>query len=192
MTRRLFVAVDLDGAARERVGAISAGLQSQMSTVTQRRTRVTWVAQDRLHLTLHFIGNVDDGRADCLTSALARPLATAPLGIELDTLGVFPGRGRSRVIWIGVGRGADGLRRLHQQAGERLTSCGCALEPRPLTPHLTLGRVREGALGDVPLPRVDPPVQSAVTHVTLYESQLSSRGPAYTALARASLTGQGN
>ena len=190
MTRRLFVALDLDASARERVAAISAGLQSQLEATRANRPRVTWVAPDRMHLTLHFIGAVDDARAECLAAAMSRPFAHARVRVELDALGVFPAHGRPRVIWIGVGRGAGALQWLSTESAGRLAACGCAVESRGLTPHLTLGRVREGTLRGLELPRVDPPVQTTVTDVILYDSQLSSRGPQYTALARAALSEQ--
>lgn len=190
MTRRLFVALDLDAPARQRVATISAGLQSQIEAMPANRPRVTWVAPGRMHITLHFIGAVDDARAECLASAMSRPFAHAPVQVELDALGVFPVHGRPRVIWMGVRRGAGTLHWLYTESADRLAACGCAVESRGLTPHVTLGRVRQGTLRGLKLPRVDPPVQTTVTHVILYDSQLSSRGPQYTALARAALSEQ--
>ena len=184
MSRRLFVAVDPDGPARARLAALAGELRARVERT--KGPRITWVAPDRLHVTLHFVGDVEETRTACLVDRLMRPLDVPPLEITIDRVGVFPPRGRPRVVWAG-GAATDAVRLLHRRVGEQLAACGSVPDERPFSPHVTLGRVRDarGPLG--PLPAVGAAIRLAVTRVTLYESQLSSDGPVYTALAHAAL-----
>jgi len=95
-------------------------------------------------------------------------------------------------VWVGVGGGAPEVTMLQREMASRVRGLGLALEDRPFSPHLTIGRWREsrppdrdraiGAGSQGVLARVR--VESA----TLYESLLSSAGPAYRTLAHANLT----
>src|SRR2546425_834317 len=128
-----------------------------------------------------------------LTRELQGALAQATSGFAafeatVAGLGAFPTPTRPRVIWAGVGRGADALVGLAGRVDEALAALGFEREPRPFSPHATLGRVRT--------PRRDPALADAllaaegrefgrlsVERVALMRSDLSSRGARYTELA---------
>lgn len=186
MSRRLFLAIDLDEPGRTRLGALAASLRTRLER--GGGPRVTWVAPDRMHVTLHFLGEVEEERAESIVAAMAPPIAVSTFTLTIDRLGAFPGRGRPRVLWAG-GPAAPAIGEVHRLMGARMAACGCVLDERPFSPHVTLGRVRE-ARGSLPaLPRIEPPIQVAVARVTLYESQLSSDGPRYTPVAFTALAG---
>ena len=110
-------------------------------------------------------------------------------------IGTFPCSGRPRVVWLGVDRGAEGLRVLHAEVARRLADVNFRREARAFSPHLTLARVKEGGtLADtVRLVRaqLEPAGGCTIDHVTLYQSRPSPRGPTYTPLLVPALVPKG-
>jgi RNA 2',3'-cyclic 3'-phosphodiesterase len=106
---------------------------------------------------------------------------------------VFPDRGAPRVLWVGVGGGADELIALQRDLAARIAARGIALEARAYHPHLTLARWSRSRPADrAPIAaarRGGILARQPVTGVTLYESRLLPSGARYTALARANLAG---
>ena len=184
MGKRLFIAVDIDDPTRAQVGRISARVRAAV----EPHAKGSWVPADRMHLTLHFLGQVDPPIEDCVRSALAQPFKDAAFSVTFDRVGFFPERGSPRVLWLGIGDGLDGLRRIHATLAARL-----AIKPDhegPYTPHLTLARFRDrvsrGRLAE--LGRIQASAgPSRIDRVTLYESRLSPAGPRYIPLAAAHL-----
>jgi 2'-5' RNA ligase len=186
---RLFVAVELPDAVVNAAAAASARVRDRVRGQAPR-ARITWVEHDRMHLTLRFLGEVDPGMAKRVQEVLAPPLSTASVAVSVGALGVFPPRGAPRVIWIGLDRGADGLMSAEREITGRLEEVGIPPELRPFSPHLTLARVREpqGLRAGPLLEGITPSGASGlVDAITLFESRLSPKGPAYTALQRTPL-----
>jgi 2'-5' RNA ligase len=164
----------------------------------RRRLRPTradarWVEIDKLHVTLAFIGHVEDTAVGPFVTAIQQPFALAPFTVRLGPCGVFPPSGPPRVIWIGLAEGADGLGALQQQVVARLQPLGFEPERRPFSAHLTVARVKDiprgaarGARAIVTAARV-PHVRCQVTRVTLFRSHLSPKGSRYEALAHGGL-----
>jgi 2'-5' RNA ligase len=186
------VAIDLDDRARAAlagaVGALRLRLESAGGCPP---SAVKWVETRQLHLTLHFLGEIDDRRVPAIVRALEDPLPMAPVDLGFGGWGVFPSRGAPRVVWAGVTHGLVALQTAHRLVGDRLQALGLALETRPLSPHLTVGRVKEpvgtgwlDVLAGFPPPA---PVRSRFDHCTLYQSRLSPSGPTYLAQARSRL-----
>ena len=184
---RLFVAVDPDSTAREAISASVARFRERAER--QQRglpLRVAWVAGPKLHVTLHFLGEVEDSRVARLQLSLERPLGIEPADVAFGGWGAFPQHGSPRVLWIGVTDGLSPLGRAHELLGERLAGLGIGLEAGPFSAHLTVGRVKAPS-GDVLRRLVDGgevPVAArcAVTQCTLYRSRLSPAGATYEAL----------
>ena len=104
---RLFVAIALDQTTRDRVVAAQRRLVSALGTAA-KSLRI--VGAEQLHLTLAFVGEVEDSRAAAIASRLAVEIEQPPFTLTLGSAGVFPARGASRVLWLGV---LDGLERGH-------------------------------------------------------------------------------
>jgi RNA 2',3'-cyclic 3'-phosphodiesterase len=184
---RLFVAVDVDDPARASIGAEQSRLRSNASGGSALR----WVRPEQLHMTLVFLGNVDDARAEAVACAYAEPFARPPFDLLFRGLGVFPPGGAPRALWVGVAEGEAELRDLQRELAARAHRLQIPLEERPFSPHLTLARWKTSRASDRRI--LDHASTSALARVrvdcaTLYRSQLSSSGPAYTALARVTLT----
>jgi 2'-5' RNA ligase len=187
---RLFVAVDLDAAARAAIAAEQTRIASVMGDA---RSSVRWVNADHLHLTLVFLGEASESQASTVAAALGRPIEASPFDLTFQGMGVFPTRGSPRAVWIGVTDGATQLIDLQRELARRVASEGIALEARPFQPHLTLGRWRQSRPSDrgraLAASRSEIVARVHVPGATLYHSRLSSAGPAYTVLARANLSG---
>jgi 2'-5' RNA ligase len=138
---RLFVAIALpDNAAGE--------LDSAVAPLRQTWPELRWTGRDAWHLTLAFLGEVDEKVTGNLAERLERAAARhAPLALSLGSAGAFPGPGRARVLWTGVQGDRRGLEALAAsvKAGARRAGAPAASEGRRYEPHLTLARCRAPA-----------------------------------------------
>jgi RNA 2',3'-cyclic 3'-phosphodiesterase len=161
------------------------------ATAAARRAKVTWIPADRMHLTIRFIGEVDDGKASMVRQALEEPLTVAPFRLTLCGAGTFPKSGTPRVVWLGVTEGREQLLCVERAINARLTPLGILEEDRAYSPHLTLARVRDPAgLKSTRLLDGLTDRRIGTTHIdtiTLFQSKLSPKGPTYTPLLRTPL-----
>lgn len=186
---RLFVAVDPDDALRQRMLKAVSRIREQLD----RRPggRLAWVTPENWHITLVFLGEIRDDVATMIGERFGVPFDVPPFRLTCAQPGLFPPRGRPRVLWVGVEEGNAGLASLHRAVLERLDDVPFRREARTFTPHLTLARVRPGpptvARDDLAGVHVGRPGGCTIDHVTLYWSQLSPKGARYEALVRAPL-----
>jgi 2'-5' RNA ligase len=191
-SRRLFVALEPPDAVRRRVGALQAELRRAAGGAADD---VRWVEPSNVHLTLQFLGAVPGERVAAVEAALAAAAAAGrPLALEVKGAGAFPNARRARVIWLGLGGDAAPLAALAAEIGRRLAPLGYAPEERPFSPHLTLGRARDGRgaagiAGALAAVSAADGVAWRASEVVLFESHLSPRGPRYEAAARLPLGG---
>jgi 2'-5' RNA ligase len=127
--QRLFVALDLPRYHKDAIEAIQRGLPD-----------VRWTDPETLHVTLAFIGEVDNGVFKDAMEALSH-VHTRPFPLELKGLGHFPPRGPVRQIWVGVRLDPE-LGRLQRRVARALTDVGVKLDKRKFTPHVTVARCR--------------------------------------------------
>jgi RNA 2',3'-cyclic 3'-phosphodiesterase len=133
---RTFIAIELGDAAR-------AYLARQIARLRTDLPSVHWVDPAGLHLTLAFLGELDDERLRLACDAAAQAAAGAgPFGLRVAGLGMFGRLNAPRVVWAGVGGELDHLRRLHAALRDALAARGFAPEERDFSPHLTLARLR--------------------------------------------------
>jgi 2'-5' RNA ligase len=187
---RLFAAIELDEPAR---AAIAEEQRRLAELLRGHRASVPrLVSAEHIHLTLVFIGEVPDDRAKTIVGAAAAPFDLPPFGVGFGGIGAFPPRGAPRVLWLGLADGAPAVVELQEVVASRLEHVGVPREQRPYHPHLTLGRWKESRASDRPRADENTPAMVArveVSSVALVQSRLSSKGPAYTVLARAPLNG---
>ncbi len=181
---RTFIAIELPAAVRRGLGQLQERLKRD-------RPPVRWVAPDKIHVTLAFLGEIPAERVavvgDCLARAAA---AAAPFEIEAAGLGVFPNANRPRVVWVGIQGEMEALRALHARLESELAAQGFPKEGRPFSPHLTLGRVRDRAappevralgklVGELQAPSLG---RWRVAQAAVIRSDLRPEGPLYTVL----------
>jgi 2'-5' RNA ligase len=185
---RLFIALNIPVAERQAIHAATAVMR-------EAARGVAWVTEDRLHLTLKFLGEQPEGAISGLRTALATSASGhRPLRLELGGLGAFPNLRAPRVVWMGVSHDAR-LELLHHDIENVCATLGYALDGRAFRPHITLGRVRR-ELGREParaLARAARGVSYTgtmeVETVDLMLSELTPTGPRYSVLAAIPLGG---
>lgn len=173
---RLFVAIDLPEAIRQKLATICYGLPG-----------ARWVSADpndgqTMHLTVRFIGEVDGGLANNIADALGN-IEGKPFDLKVKDTGHFPPRGEPKVIWAGVAAN-EKLSALRNQIERTLVEQGIEAEKRKYTPHITLARLHDTPadwvaryLSEHALFSCDP---FTVSEFHLYSSQLSSKGAIHT------------
>lgn len=119
-----------------------AAVRQELAEVATPLTSVCWTAAENIHLTLRFIGETDDGRAERFAGTLAR-VRVEPFILPVGGVGVFPTRGPAKVLWAGVGNGHTRLYQLRKQVDEALLAVEAGLAMPGFHAHFTLGRIGE-------------------------------------------------
>jgi 2'-5' RNA ligase len=152
------------------------------------------VRAENLHVTLRFLGSVEEGALPDVREALEEAAeGTAPFTVTLGGLGGFPSPRAPRVIWAGVATGGEALAALYGRLETALARRAIPPEERPFHAHVTLGRAREprgaGALGTVLEERREAFGEVVVDAIHLMRSELDPSGARYSVLARVPLGG---
>ena len=185
--RRIFIALDISDATRAACAAHIEVLRRQFPEV-----RVGWEKEQKLHITLKFIGNVSERLLDDLRAAIASVSGSA-FAMRLSPAGVFPSPKRPRVLWIGIDDDTKAVHKLHAGVERACSELGIEPEAKQFHPHITIGRVREPEraknLADVHMQTNIEPVEFEVSEIVIYESVLKPTGSEYSALSRVKLLG---
>lgn len=193
---RLFIALDIDGAIRERIARFVEG-------VSGFAAEARWAKPESLHVTLKFIGEQRESAVEEIKRALGT-VSAGVVEIHFRGYGFFPTAKAPRVFWAGIEAGPR-LAALAAAVDEQTARLGIPREERPFSPHLTLARggtrgTRSSGSphrrkGDSPnrsfqrlqerLAALPSPEFGTMTarEFFLYQSQLSPKGSKYTKLA---------
>lgn len=188
---RTFIAVDVGDEIRNNTVALQQSLANTGASVN-------WVSEDNLHITLLFLGEVDDRNLHSVCRAVKAVAAShPPFGLRVSGLGAFPTLRRPKIAWAGFADGTENLMRLYEKLEERIFDLGFyRKEGRDYTPHLTLGRVRSESDGSKLAPELANRSsweggRTVVNEVLVFSSRLENDGPPiYTILGRGELTGK--
>ena len=141
-----------------------------------------WVPKENLHLTLAFLGRVEDDRvADVSGAAAAAVEGHVDFTVRVGSLGAFPSAKRARVVWAGLDDPTRGLAGVADSVGEALERLGFPREERAFAPHVTLARVKTPA--PVSLDLTLQPIAFPVERISLFESRLGRPHAVYNELA---------
>jgi 2'-5' RNA ligase len=186
-TIRTFISVHIPGAVREAIG-------SWMGRLRPIGEDVKWVRCENLHLTLKFLGDVEESRVAAVGSAVEKAVSSRPpFNLALGGTGAFPNVRRPSVLWIGVPLGAEPMVALAAGIESELAGLGFDREKRPFSAHLTLGRVRPGGDARRTVERMAEtgfecdPFRIDAVHVM--KSELQRSGAEYTILRTLKLQG---
>jgi RNA 2',3'-cyclic 3'-phosphodiesterase len=187
---RTFIGVDVGAEIRRAAGDVQASL-------ARSGAAVKWAEEVNLHVTLLFLGDVDDRDLMNVCRIVSKAAATeAPFPLSVAGIGAFPTPRRPKVVWGGITDGLASLVRLHAAMEQPLFDLGCyRREERAYTPHLTLGRTDSEADGQILAAELPKYLtwsggQSMVDEVLVYSSELRKGKPEYTVLARSPLGGE--
>ena len=189
---RVFIALHLSQMARQQLAETIRRLAGELPT------GVRWVDPENIHLTLKFLGDIDPSQLEDVSRDMGLAAGgSAPFWVHLAGLGMFPNQKRPRVLWAGMGGDLDQLAALQEKVDAAMAELQFPREGRPFSPHLTLGRVRDGVSGEVRR-RVGAAVACAtqeagdpwlVDTLHLVRSDLTAKGAIYTSLVAAPLGG---
>ncbi len=183
---RVFIATDIGENVRRAISDLQQQLRSKADI---NKSDVKWVRPERIHLTLRFLGEVEDKRivsvCDAVRDAVSRHES---FELDVESVGYFGGKS-ARVLWVGTGRGSDNLHRLQKDIEGKLALAGWSKETREFSGHLTLCRIRKPTAA-VKLAEMSEAYKDfkvgriGVDSVCVYESQLRPSGPIYTVLGK--------
>jgi len=156
-------------------------LARAIASLEQHVAGARWVPKENIHLTLAFLGRVDDERVADVSGAVGDAVAKhVDFTVRLGELGAFPSAKRARVVWAGLDGPTNGLAGLADSVGESLEPLGFPRETRAFRPHVTLARVKNPA--PVRLDEMLSPISFRVERISLFESKLGRPHAVYSEL----------
>ncbi len=181
MKRRLFLGLEIDPDFQNIIFSAVAALKS-------KTTSFRWVQKENLHLTIRFLGGIEESKIDKIREVLAGPMASfTPFSIGFSELGGFPNLKKCRVLWIGVEKGNEACLQLKKISDDSLIRFGFPKEPENFIPHVTLARSKTN--GEVFLDLLDRQIftemkksQILIKKMTLFQSELKPSGALHTNL----------
>jgi len=181
---RTFIALMIPSDWTDYLGAISRELAPKMRGLS-------WVRAENIHITLRFLGDLDDPAVQRVCDSVVRDAggAASPQA-RLGPIGAFPNLARPRVVWVGLAEGEGAVSALASTTNDALQRGGFGAPDKPFRPHLTLARVREGARGLEALREAappPPPPAALLDRVCVMKSELHPAGARYTALTEVRL-----
>lgn len=186
-TIRTFIAIKIPAAVQEKLGGIQDKLR-------KADAQVSWVKPDSIHLTLKFLGDVEEAQIPAILEAMQASAKTVkPFQLQIGYAGAFPNMSFPRVIWIGVTDDDGGsLKALEADLSSRLKTQDFQDEGGRFQPHLTLGRVRSQKNKSTLFRAIEAIVNIWVGTVSvdalyLIRSELKSTGSEYTDIGEVKL-----
>jgi 2'-5' RNA ligase len=139
MKLRLFCAIELPLVVREEAARRIEHLREQFP-----RARATWERAEKMHLTLKFLGDVEETRLQSVNKVVeATASAFQPFEMSIEGAGAFPPRAQvPRVLWLGAKDDSNNLVVIQEKLKDEFARIGFKKEARAFHPHLTLARVR--------------------------------------------------
>lgn len=176
---RLFIAADLDPEIREKLVPVQQVLD---------RSGVKTVEKDNVHITMKFLGEIEDRRVEPIKEAL-RQIKLNSINIHVKGVGFFPSPNHIKVAWVGVEEGNDEMSNLAEEIDRRMKKIGFKKEKKDFVAHATLARIkkinaeeRERMLKDLQPYLNQDFGWMRLNKFTLKKSELTPKGPIYSDL----------
>jgi 2'-5' RNA ligase len=185
-TIRAFIAAEIDPQTKKKISNL-------ISILKKSEADVKWVTEDQMHLTLKFLGNIEQDRIQEISDALSAIANKAfSFTIHLSKLGAFPNMNHPRVIWIGIDKGAESLEALNKKIETNLEKLGFPKENREFKPHFTLARIKSSKnilelIKTLEKNTFDSEGEIKINKLIIFQSILTPKGAIYTKLSTAEL-----
>jgi RNA 2',3'-cyclic 3'-phosphodiesterase len=184
MTKRIFIALDISAEVRTKIAVLTGGLRAEFPNL-----RMGWEKPEKIHLTLKFLGDIDERQIASLSEAVKRTAdESAAFSLRMERTGCFPSAKKARVLWLGLTDGSGNLQKLQGRLEKEAEARGFEKEDRSFKPHLTIARLREPdksrVLVDRFLQTEFEPVSFEVSEVLIYESKLQPMGSVYSVVSK--------
>lgn len=185
MTVRAFIGVPLPVTTRQLLSASCSAMR--VSSPAWRTEK--WVAEENLHITLKFMGDLPAGLLDEVGRVMAATAAGTPaFAITVGDVVPIPRMRAATMLWSTLAEGGERVVRLANDMDAALAAAGFTAETRPFKPHITLVRARRPRragldlldAGQLSIIRGDERARRvSVREVTLFTSTLTAQGPVY-------------
>ena len=176
---RLFTGLEIPAEIRLALSAFRGGLPG-----------ARWVEPDNYHVTLRFIGDIDEGAAREVVAVLGESRPRGPVEVTFDGLDSFGGR-RPRIVMARAAATED-LAELQAENEQLLRRVGLPPEGKRFVPHVTLARLRDSSPKDVAgyiaMHGRFPKLSFTAERFVLYSSRASVGGGPYVVEAAYPLT----
>ena len=184
---RTFIAFELSSAIKEELGRLKQEIKKVDADVK-------WSHPDNIHLTLKFLGNVEEEKIEQIKNILNEISSVEkPFEITLFKLGAFPSLDYPKVLWVGIDKNCSEVERIAKTLEDSLEKIGFEKEEKSFSAHLTLGRIKSGKnKAKLKEKLISSPVESRSSEIkgmTLFKSELTPKGPIYNSLHEASFKG---
>ena len=182
---RAFIALELNKEVKKEL----ANIQKKLKEIDGD---IAWVDPENFHLSLNFLGNIDQGSVPTIEKILKNVCKKIKeFQLALDILGVFPYVSSPRVIWIGIGSGYNSVTLANTLIDAGLKENNFRIKEKHFHPHITLGRAKN--IRDIDsfskmIDTLKPHCRSIdIKKLTLFKSELNSDGAVYTKIAETNL-----
>ncbi|OLC98845.1 MAG: RNA 2',3'-cyclic phosphodiesterase [Acidobacteria bacterium] len=177
---RLFVALEIPSAVRENLAAFLDSLRG-----ISKEPR--WVRPGNLHVTLKFLGEVEEAKVAAIRNALKEMRCEQAIKLNFRCLGFFPNEKHPRVFWAGIEASAN-LKILATDIDGAMDKLGIPREQRPFSAHLTLARFERPGLSEALRKAIATNMERdfgslRTNEFHLIQSKLNPSGAQYTTLA---------
>lgn len=144
--------------------------------------RIKGVEINNLHITLFFLGEVNENALDEIKNALhTAAKKSKPFMASIGDVDGFPETNHARIVYLSIEKGKLEIKKLFKNIeaslGDKFKG-----EEREYIPHITIGRVKKGRLNVKGVKFSYPPF--SIDHFTLFKSELRKQGPEYTVIQR--------
>jgi 2'-5' RNA ligase len=186
---RTFIAINLSREIKDYLCRLQEKLKLAQADVK-------WVRPENIHLTLKFLGEIDDKTKENVTKLMEDiSKDKTPFYLNIASIGAFPRITSPRVIWVGIDKGDVKVKEIAKELEEKLSGIGIPVEDKPFSSHITIGRTRSSknrkalvnnliALKDTAKEEIP---ELYVDKITLFKSTLAPKGPIYEVLKEAPL-----
>lgn len=182
---RTFLAVEVSSVIRSRLRALQESLN-------RAGLSARWVSPESIHLTLLFLGDIDERDLNRLCRGVAEVCSHhTAFSLSVEGVGCFPNVERPRVVWAGVGEGVEELHALHEELSDNLSEAGLYDgDVHRFHPHVTLGRVKNfaGLAAALETKTAWSAGTCRIEEVKVMASDPRPEGPIYSVLSSANFT----
>ncbi len=185
---RTFIAIELPAEIKDYLSQLQGELKACGADVK-------WVEPKNIHLTLKFLGEIDDDKLGKITKIIQDATSEkSKFQVRISSLGAFPKIEFPRVIWVGVDSGDKETKQIAKELEEKIARIGIPKEERAFSCHITIGRLKTPLNREKLVQALKDKTELGgknlefeVNKITLFKSTLTPKGPIYEALKETSL-----
>ncbi|NIP39441.1 MAG: RNA 2',3'-cyclic phosphodiesterase [Candidatus Dadabacteria bacterium] len=153
-------------------------IESYVHSIRSNIMRVKWEKPEKLHITLKFLGDIDDKQLNEVNDIVFAAVADiSKINLSLTNFGAFPSLSRPRVLYVGFSA-SEAISDLQGIIDAGLLEAGFDKEQRKFIPHVTIGRVKSGFKLAAPLPIIEEK-KLVIDKIAVVRSFINTKGSEY-------------